>query len=341
MFSFYTPQYLYSLLVVLLFLGISILSYWLRHRSLIDYSPQKSMRDLLMPERVGIKRIIRDILLLIALACLIIAIARPQKMGSRTQDEEQKGIEIMFCIDVSNSMLSQDIAPSRISFTKTAITKLLSDMTGNKVGIVVFANNAYVQLPITTDLRTAQEFLQDVSPTMLSAQGTNIAKAIDLAKSAFSERTDIGKSIIVVTDGESHDGGAEESAQEANKKGIKVSIIGVGTERGGVIPIDGSYLKDPDTKEPVTTRLNSQMCKDIAIAGGGSYIHGTNINKVVQNVNQELNSLPRASVGKINRSGYIEYYTPWIILALLLLFIELFISQRQNKIFNREKLFSR
>lgn len=330
MLDFYHADYLYGLILVLLLLGGAILSYFYRRRLWRRFASRDDMRYLLMPERVGVKRIIRDVFVLIALSLIIVALARPQTPGNVAQVEEQKGIEAMICIDVSNSMLSPDIAPNRMSFAKRSLSKVLEGMQHDKVGIVVFAADAYVQLPITTDIRTAQEFLQDVSPDMLSAQGTDIAKAIELSVSAFSDREDIGKTIIVVTDGENHEGGAEEAAKAALEAGIKVSVIGVGTEDGGLIPSSDGYMKD-DKGQVVTTRLNGAMCEAIAQAGDGVYIHTTSANELVRALEDELQTLPQAAVGTVDRSGYIEHYMPWITGAIVLLLLELFIMQRRNR----------
>lgn len=340
MFDLYNSDYLvYGLPILMGMLTLSIASYLYRRKVWLKIASRKEMRNLLMPERVGVKRIIRDVLFLLALCLLLVALARPQSPGNVTKSEEQKGVEVMLCIDVSNSMLSPDVAPSRMSFAKRSLSKLLDGMQSDKVGIVVFAADAYIQLPITTDLRTAQEFLQDVSPEMLTAQGTDIAKAIELSRTAFSERKDIGKSIIVITDGESHEGGAEEAAKAAREAGIRVSVIGVGSAEGGVIPIDNGYLKDPESGELVTTRLNAQMCAALAEAGDGAYINTTSTSDLVKAVEQELNTLPKAALGKIDRAGYIEHFIPWLLGAIVLLIAELFVMQRRNRLWAKLNLF--
>lgn len=339
MFEFNNPNYLHFLWGVAFLLLASWGSYLYRRRQWLRLAERRELRALLMPERVGIKRILRDVLVLSALACLVVAIARPQTPGNVSKSEEQKGVELMLCIDVSNSMLSPDVAPSRMSFAKRSLTQLLEGLNSDKVGIVVFAADAYVQLPITTDLRTAQEFLQDVNPEMLTAQGTDIAKAIELASTAFSDRKDIGKSIIVVTDGESHEGGAEEAAKAAEAKGIKVSVVGVGSSEGGLIPEGQGYLKDPETGTPVTTHLNAEMCRSIAEAGDGLYINTTSTNELVRTMQTALAKLPKAHLGTVDRAGYIEHYMPWVVAAIVLLVVELFVGQRRNRLFAKLNLF--
>lgn len=338
MLSFYNPDYLYWLSGIAILLAVSIASHLYRRKLWTSFIPHYPIRDILLPNRVGIKRIIKDLFILVSLVLLIIALARPQTSGNITKADDNKGIEAMICIDVSNSMLSQDIAPSRISFAKTAITKALENRKSDKIGIVVFAADAYVQLPITTDLRTAQEFLQDVSPDMLSAQGTDIAQAIELSCSAFSDRKDIGKTIVIVTDGESHEGGVKEAIKIAQDKDIKVSVIGIGSEEGGVIPTSSGYLKD-ENGSVVTTKLNNSMCQQIASLGKGSYIHTDNINTLSNALNKELDTLPKATIGTNDRAGYIEHYAPWVAIALIFIILELGISQKRNNILRKINLF--
>lgn len=338
MFDFYYSEYLYALILLPVCLIASLLSYLYRRREWIRFAPKHEMRALLMPDRVGVKRIIKDILLIAAVGFILFALARPQTPGNIAKAEEERGIEVMLCIDVSNSMLSPDVAPSRISFTRRILDKLLDGRGSDKVGIVVFAQDAYVQLPITTDLKTAKEFLQNVSPDMLSSQGTDIAEAINLSSTAFSDRKDIGKAIIVITDGESHEGGAEEAAQRAKDAGIRVSVIGIGTEGGGIIPFEQGYLKD-EHGQPVTTKLNREMCEALARAGGGIYAQSSSTNEIVKAIESELKTLPRARIGTSNRAGYIEHYAPWIAVAGILLFLELFIMQRRNRLWAKLNIF--
>ncbi len=339
MLEFAHPQYLYYGAGLIGLLLISLASYQLRRRALHRFAGRSDMRDLLMPHRIGRKRLTRDILVLLALALLLVALARPQRPSKEAKAEDQKGIEAMICIDVSNSMLSTDIPPSRISFTKRTAARLIEQMQSDRVGVIVFAANAYVQLPITTDLSTAQEFISDISPQMLSAQGTNIGEAITLAGSAFSSNEDIGKAIIVFTDAEDHVEGAREAAEAVSRSGIKVHVVGVGTVDGGVIPMEDGYLKD-ETGEVVTTRLNPEAGRAIAEAGGGSFISSPRENEVLKALESQIDRLPKAALGAIDRSGYIEEYAPWLAGAILLLLIEPLISQRRNRLWRRYNIFS-
>lgn len=292
-----------------------------------------------MPERVGVKRIFRDLLLLFAFVAIVIALARPQRLGGKAGDEDSRGIEAMICVDVSNSMLCPDLSPSRIDFTKRMLQTLLSDMKHDRVGIIIFAAKAYVHLPMTTDIKTAQEFVADINVNMLSAQGTAIGDAIQLAKGSFSSSKGIGRTIILLTDGENHEGDALSSASDARDAGIKVQVVGVGTKEGGPIPIDGNYLRD-EAGQVVTTHFNPEMCRDIAESGGGAFITSTNYNQVVSSLKTQLEHLPKGNTGNYGASNYIEYYEVVAWLAFILLLWECFVSERKNKLFSK-KLFER
>lgn len=334
------PEYLYGLIAVLVLAVLSVASFYLRRRALHQFTPSRDLRDLIMPLRIGRKRLLRDALLLLAGSALIFALARPRVPSKTSTDEQLKGIELMLCLDVSNSMLSPDFAPSRMSFVKRAVSRLISERMNDRIGIIIFAADAYVQLPITSDLNAAQEFLLDVSPQMLSAQGTNIAGAIELARGAFSDRKDVGKAIIVFTDAEDHAEGAKEAAEQVAGLGIKVSVVGVGTQEGGIIPMPQGALKDEEG-QLVTTRLNPELAQSIAVAGGGSYISSANETEVLRELQLALDQLPKAVLGARDTSGYTEYYDVWVWIAVGLLLVEVFISQRRNRLWAKYNIFHR
>lgn len=302
------------------------------------YAGEQSYR--LMPERIGIKRVLKDLLLLFAIVLTVFALARPQLPGAKDAQEDNQGIEAMLCVDVSNSMLCPDLAPSRLEFTKRTLQTLLSGMKHDRVGIIIFAAKAYVHLPMTTDLKTAQEFVADINVNMLSAQGTAIGVAIQLAKESFSSTKNIGKTIIVLTDGENHEGDALKSAADARDTGIKVQVVGIGTKQGGPIPLDDNgYLRD-EIGEVVTTHLNVDMCRDIAQQGGGVFVTSSNHSNIVSSLKTQIDMLPKGNTGQYSSERNTEYYEllAWLILFVLLW--ELFISERKNKLFGK-KLFER
>lgn len=338
-FIFHSPSLLYLFPLLLLLVVLGGYSLYQRKQRLRRYISNPEMKQLLAPDRVGRKRIIRDVLLLLALGALVVVLARPQKVGKKVEGEDRQGIEAMICIDVSNSMLCPDIAPNRLEFAKRSIQKLLDQMSGDKVGIIVFAGQAYVQLPITTDHRTAQEFLSDITPSMLSAQGTAIGEAISLSLASFSSRKDIGKAIVVLTDGEDHEGDAIDAAKQAAKRGVRVQVVGVGTAEGGPIPVgQGQYLKDEEG-QVVVTHFNTEMCSSIAQAGQGSFISTTDQSELVDALHRELDKLPKANTGQVDTSGFIELYEVWAWIALVLVIVELFISERRNRWLMRYNIF--
>ena len=313
---FYSPEYLYLLFA------------FYRRRKLLARFTSREMKDELMPLASGKRQLLRDLLFLVALGLLIIVLARPQVPGrtSSGSKEDDKGIEAMICLDISNSMLAQDIAPSRLDFAKRTITKLLEEMPSDKVGLIVFAGSAFVQLPITTDLSTAQEFLAEASPGMLSDQGTAIGQAITLARQSFSERKDLGKAIVILTDGEDFESNTLEVANEAAQAGVRINVVGIGTSTGAPIPTEDG-------------QVNQDMCRQIADAGKGIYVSAESPASAVKAIRQQLDELPRASVNSKLENGNIENYEPWLRVALFLLLIEFFIMGRKNKFLIRHSIF--
>lgn len=330
---FRSPEYFYLLLTLIPLIGLSLWSYYSRRRKLRSYAGKQAHK--LMPERVGVKRLIKDLLISLATLLIIVGLARPQIPNGTSSEEDRLGTEVMLCIDVSNSMLCPDLAPSRLEFTKHALQALLGRMKYDKVGIVIFAAKAYIHLPMTTDLKTAQEFVADINVNMLSAQGTAIGEAISLARTAFSSNKEIGKSIVILTDGEDHEGNAIVSATEARKAGIKVQVVGIGTKEGGPIPIDlSNYLKDEQGKV-ITTHFAPSMCRDIAQAGGGVFIASNNHNTIVSSLEDQIALLPKANTGLYNPNSFTEYYELLAWSTLLLLIWELIVSERRNKLFSK------
>ena len=202
-------------------------------------------------------------LLVAALALIIVMLARPQ-MGTKVSNEKRHGIEALICLDISNSMLSEDVAPSRLDKSKMLVENMVDNFTNDKIGLVVFAGDAFTQLPITADYVSAKMFMQSIDPSLIQEQGTDIAKAISLAQNSFTQQKNIGRAIIIITDGENHEGGVIEAAKEAKKHGIRVFVLGVGSTKGSPIPDgNGGYMAD-NTGQTVMTALNEKMCKDIA-----------------------------------------------------------------------------
>ena len=278
--------------------------------------------------------------MLAALALLIVMVARPQ-MGSKISHDKRHGIETIICLDISNSMLAQDVAPSRLDKSKMLIENLVDNFNNDKIGLIVFAGDAYVQLPITSDYVSAKMFLQNINPSLIQTQGTNIGEAIALASKSFSQQENVGRAIIVITDGENHEEGAQEAAAAANKQGVNVFILGIGNPQGAPIPMgDGSYLKD-HSGNTVMTALNEQMCRELAQAGKGEYIHVDNTSDAERKLNDDITKLQKGDVTSVVYSAYDEQFQAVGILVILLLIIEICINEIKNPLLKNIKLFNK
>lgn len=336
---FHSPQYLYALLALLPLLALALWGYWHR-RQLLKKFADKELGQALAPLASGKKYLIRDLLLLLAAALMLLALARPQLPSTSGEQEDSQGIEAMICLDISNSMLSQDIAPSRLAFAKRTIAGLLEQMRSDRVGLIIFAGSAYVQLPITSDLSTAKEFISDIQPEMISDQGTAIGDAIQLARQSFSDRKDIGKAILLLTDGEDFAEGSIEAAKAAAEAGVRVEVIGIGSDGGGTIPTADGQLTD-ETGNLVVTRLDAEKCQQIAEAGGGTFVSSTSQASILREIASQLDELPKASLTRSRGAQGTELFAPFLLGALLLLLLEFFIMGRKNKFLMRHNIFQR
>ncbi len=289
----------------------------------------------MMPQLSLLRENVKYTLILIIFTLLVVLLARPQ-MGVKVSKEERNGIEVMIAMDISNSMMAEDVVPSRLDKTKLLIENLVSHFNKDRVGLVVFAGEAFVQLPITNDYVSAKMFMNSISPKLIASQGTSIAEALDLSMKSFTKQTDIGKAIILITDGEDHEGGAEETAEEAYKNGYNVFVLGVGTEKGAPVPDqeNGGYMRD-NTGEQVMSRLNVEMCKSIAEAGHGAFIHVENNNRAQELLNEQLSQLQKGQMNAVVYSDYDEQFqvVAWII--LLLIVMELFVSESSDGFFTK------
>lgn len=315
---------------------------------LMEYNRKKRLKKIadsqlieqLMPMVSLKRRWIKFSLMLGIIVVLAVIAARPQ-MGTKVSNEKRNGIECIIALDISNSMLAEDVAPSRLSKSKMLIEGLVDKFNNDKIGLVVFAGDAFIQLPITSDYVSAKMFLHDIDPSLIQTQGTDIAKAISIAANSFTQQDKIGKAIIVITDGEDHEGGAMEAAKEAREKGMNVFILGIGNANGSPIPSgDGGYMKD-NSGNTVMTALNEQMCKEIAAAGKGKYIHVDNTSSAQSELNDELTKLQQGEMKSVVYSEYNEQFQAFGILCILLIIIEICINEAQNPYFSRFSLFKR
>ena len=339
MFRFEEPIYLYLLAVI----PVLALVRWLlerkQHKRLRKFGDPELLSQL-MPDVSRWRPAAKFWMLEAALALLIVMIARPQ-MGTRISHDKRTGIETIIAMDISNSMLAEDVAPSRLDRTKMMVENLVDNFTDDKIGLIVFAGDAFVQLPITSDYVSAKMFLSDIHPSLMATQGTDIATAINMATNSFTQQQGVGKAIIVVTDGEDHEGGALEAAKDAKKKGMRVYVLGVGSPNGAPVPLgNGNYMKDR-TGNTVMTKLNEEMCRQVAEAGGGAYIHVDNNSNAQQQLDNELSKLTKKEMQSTIYSDYDEQFQAFGIIALILLIIEICILDRKNPLARRINIFGR
>jgi Ca-activated chloride channel family protein len=338
MFRFEDPIYLWLLLLIPVLALIRFVTYHSQKKKLRKFGDPKLLKEL-MPDVSRFRPFVKFWILQAALALLVIMLARPQ-MGTKISQEKRTGIETIIALDISNSMLAEDIVPSRLDRSKMMVENLVDHFTNDKIGLIVFAGDAFIQLPITSDYVSAKMFLSSIDPSMIATQGTDIATAINMATNSFTQEEGIGKAIIVITDGEDHEGGALEAAEAAKKKGMRVYVLGVGSSNGAPIPIPGTgdYMKD-NTGNTVMSALNEEMCKQVAAAGGGVYIHVENNSAAQQQLDNELDKLAKKETSTTVYSDYDEQFQAFGILALLLLIVEILLLDRRNPLLKRISLF--
>ena len=338
MLRFEDPAFLWLLWVIPALVLVRLIG-WRRRRAKLRKLGDPELLKQLMPHISKYRPTVKFVLMLAALALLIVMVARPQ-MGSKISNEKRNGIETMICLDISNSMLAEDVAPSRLDKSKMLIENLVDNFTNDKIGLIVFAGDAFVQLPITSDYVSAKMFLQNTTPALIQTQGTNFAAAIDLATKSFTQQDHVGRAIIVITDGENHEPGAEDAVKAAKNKGINVFILGIGSTKGAPIPMgDGSYLKDR-TGNTVMTALNEQMCRQLAQAGSGQYIHVDNTSDAEQALNDDLSKLQKGETDTVIYSEYDEQFQAVGILVILLLILDICMLEVKNPLLRNVKFFT-
>lgn len=338
MFRFAEPEYLLLLLIIPVLLGVFIMSRIKRRRSILRFGDPRLLSTL-MPHVSLIRPTVKFVMQVLAVTLLSVVIARPQ-FGTRQEEVKRQGIEVMVALDISNSMMAEDVQPNRLAKAKQVLSKLIDEMNNDKVGLVVFAGDAFTQLPITADYVSAKMFLSSISPKLIARQGTAIGSALDLALKSFNPKSTASKAIILITDGENHEDNAVEAARLAHDKEVVVHVLGVGRPDGAPIPVDGtmSFMKDKDGNV-VVSKLNEEMCQDIASNGKGLYVRVDNTNTAFRSVSNELDKMAKSEISTTAYANYNEQFQSFAILALLLLLIDFFVFERVNKRFSRLKIF--
>lgn len=322
---FANPEYLYLLLLLPVIVLLFIYSNYRRKKNLKSYGDPELLKALI-PSVSALRNRISFWFTFIALALITLVLARPQ-FGAKKETITTRGIEVVVALDISNSMLADDIYPNRLEKAKRLISRIINSTGENKVALIVFAGDAFVQLPITNDFISAKMFLESITPALIARQGTDIGAAINLATKSFTPNEKIGKAVIIITDGENHEGGAEEAAMHAAEKGINVYVLGVGTEKGGRIPVDGKndYIRDKDGFV-VVSKLNEDMANRIAKAGRGTYVRVDNTNNAQTVIANELDKLQQDDVKTDVYTKYKEQFEVIALIVFILLIAEIVIT---------------
>lgn len=339
MFRFGNPEYLY-LLIILPFLIAGFIYMNIKKKKDVQKLGKLSTIKLLMPE-LSLKRSYLKFWLTFTIIVLgIIVVARPQ-FGTKKEKVDRKGIELVIAIDVSNSMLARDIKPDRLSKAKQMLTRIIDERRNDKVAIIVFAGEAYVQLPMTADNQSAKLFLETINTDLVPIQGTAIGTAIHLGMSSFSSDKDIDKAMIIITDGESHEDNGVEMAAQAAERGIQVNVVGIGSVDGSPVPVS-AYSNDnkkDNNGRIVISKLNEQIGNEIAAAGKGLYVRADNSNNALRSLQAELEKLQKKNYEGYAYSEYDEKYQIFAWAMLILLFVEVCVFDKKNRIFRNVRIF--
>ena len=324
-------------IVVLFF----ILQLWKRQAQ--NKFANKALLKKLSPNRSLFKPILKVLVLSLAFACLTIALVNP-KIGTKIETIKREGVDIVFAMDVSKSMLAEDIAPNRIEKSKQLVAQIINNLASDRIGIIAYAANSYPLLPITTDYASAKLFLQAMNTDILSSQGTAIDEAIQLARTYYNDEDQTNRVLIIISDGEDHNNIASKAAEEAADEGIKIFTIGVGELNGGPIPIKRNgivlnYKKD-SKGETVITRLNEETLKDIAEEANGEYIYGRDTNYVVESIREILNQLDKKEFEAKQFAEFKDQFQWFLALGIFFLLIDIFLLERKTAWLSRLNLFN-
>lgn len=328
-FRFENPQYLYWLLVIPVLVAVYVLIRLWNKKQFERFANVK-LREYLVPMFSSARANTKFAIFIMIIALLIIGAANLQS-GSKMEKVKREGIDLFFCVDISNSMNAEDIAPNRLERSKQAINKLISKLQGDRIGIIVFAGNAYVQLPITTDYSAAKMFLSTVNTDLIPTQGTEVGRAINLAIKSFGEN-EHNKAIIIISDGEDHENGdAVKAAQEAAKRGIKVYTIGMGLDEGAPIPLYNKYGKRTGYKKDkegniIITKLDDNMLRQIAEIGDGIYVRASNSNVGLDKIYDDISKVQTSEIESKVFTAYNDQFQWFVGAAIILFIIEILLS---------------
>lgn len=335
-------KYLYLLIILPILVAIFMYNQYWKKKKQIEFGDLDLIKKL-SPEKSIFKPVLKFIVICFSILSLIIGLVNP-KIGSRVQNIKREGIDIVFAIDVSKSMLCEDIAPNRLEKSKQLVSQIMAKLGDDRIGIIAYAGSAYPVLPITTDFNSAKMMLQSMNTDMLSSVGTSLVEAINLSQTFFEKENKTSKLLIMITDGEDHTEGADEVANQAKKLDLKIITIGMGTENGGPIPLkeNGRLLGYKNDKQgnQVTTKMNSDILKKIAKSTNGGYIAGNNTKEVVEFVDNELNKIQKTAFASTQMTNYQAQFQWFLGLAFFLLLLDVFLLERKTAWVKKADLFN-
>ena len=338
-------KYLYLLFILPILVVIFLFNLYWKRKKQREFGDVELIKKL-SPDKSPFKSTLKFVVLLLAFACLIMALVNP-KIGTKTETVKREGIDIVFAVDVSKSMLAEDIAPNRLDKTKQIISQIMNELGSDRIGVVAYAGSAFPVLPLTTDYGVAKMFVQSMNPGMVSSKGTSIEDAIKISESYFDPKSKTSKLVILISDGEDHSEGAKATAEEAKKGGLKILTIGVGTTKGGPIPLKRngvveSFQRDRQN-EVVITKLNESSLQEIAKITEGKYINGRNTKEVVDFVKNALENIEKTEFESTQFTDFNSQFQWFLGMGLLLLVVDVFLLEKKTKwvkkmnLFNEEK----
>lgn len=342
MYRFEEPTYFILFVIIPIIIAIFLLVLWWKKKTQKKFADSNLLKQL-APDKSVFKPVLKLFFLLIGLSFLIISLANP-KMGTKLKTLKREGVDVVFALDVSKSMLAEDIAPNRLEKAKQIIAKTIDKLGSDRVGIIIYAGNAYPLLPITTDHAAANMFLQSASPDMVSSQGTAINEALNLAKTFYNNDEQTNKFLVIISDGEDHQEETKQMAQNLTNEGVKIYSIGIGTERGGPIPmkLNGSLIgyKKDRKGETVITQRKPKVLQEIAEISNGFYIDGNKTDKPVKEIEKIITNAQKSEFETKQFSDYKDQFQWFIALGLLFLLIDVFFFEKKTRWLKKVDLFN-
>ncbi|WP_339919171.1 VWA domain-containing protein [uncultured Flavobacterium sp.] len=338
-------KYLYLLFILPLVVVLFLFNLYWKRKKKKEFGDLELIKKL-SPESSVFKPVFKLVVIILALTGLIFGLVNP-KIGTKMETVKREGIDIVFAMDVSKSMLAEDVAPSRLEKSKQIVSQIINQLGNDRIGIVAYAGSAFPVLPITTDYSVAKMFLQSMNTEMVSSQGTSLDEAIKLSSTYFDDKSKTSKLLILISDGEDHSEGAQAAAEEANKQGMRIITIGIGTEKGGTIPLKKngiveSYQRD-NNDEVVVTKLNRASLETIAKATKGGYINGNNTKEVIAYIKNTLDKIQKTEFESTQMADFQSQFQWFLGFAFVLLFLDLFLLEKKTSwvkklnLFNEEK----